>query len=122
MLLRKSVPPAIPSGPTRFAVLGSAKGTSCIRGRGSLKARERMFSSIKWEKVASRSWVRILEKGGESTKSEVSSRRLRRGDGIVPDEERRGDDGGDGMLAEAIGGEGDELLVPMLASCRMEAS
>lgn len=87
-----------------------------------MKARKRMFWSIKCEKVASKSWVRIWEKGGESTKSEVSSRRLRRGGVIVADEDGRGDDVGDGMLAVAIGGEGDELWVPMLASCRMEAS
>lgn len=121
MLSRRSMPPAIPSGTRRFVVLGSAKGTSCISGRAGLKALKRMFWSIKCEKVASRSWVRIWEKGGESTKSEVSSRRLRRGGGIVADEDGRGDDGGDGMLA-VIGGEGDELWVPMLASCRMEAS
>ncbi len=122
MLLRRSMLPAIPSGPRRFAVLGSAKGISCMRGRASLKARERMFWSIKCEKAASRSWVRIWEKGGESTKSEVSSRRLRRGGGIVADKGGRGDDVGDGMLAVAIGGEGDELWVPMLASRRIEAS
>lgn len=66
--------------------------------------------------------MRIWEKGGESTKSEVSSRRLRRSGGIVADEGGRGDDGGDGMLAVDIGGEGDELSVPMLASRRIEAS
>lgn len=93
-----------------------------MRGRASLKARERMFWSTKCEKAASRSWVRIWEKGGESTKSEVSSRRLRRSGGMVADEGGRGDDVGDGMLAVAIGGEGDELWVPMLASRRIEAS
>lgn len=41
---------------------------------------------------------------------------------MVADEDGRGYDVGDGMLAMAIGGEGDELWVPMLASCRMEAS
>lgn len=66
--------------------------------------------------------MRIWEKGGESTKSEVSSRRLRRGGWIVADESGRGDDVGDVMLAVAIGGEDDELRVPMLASRRIEAS
>lgn len=87
-----------------------------------MKACERMFWSVKCENVASKSWVRIWEKGGESTKSEVSSRRLRRGGGMVADEDGRGDDGGDGMLVVAVGGESNELWVSMLASRRMEAS
>lgn len=122
LLLCRSMLPPIPSGPRRFAVLGSAEGTSCMSERAGLKACERMFWSVKCEKVASRSWVRIWEKGGESIKSEVSSRRLRRGGGIIADEDGRGDDGGDGMLVVAVGGEGDELLVSMLASRRMEDS
>lgn len=122
MLLRRSMLSAIPSGPRRFAVLGSVKGISFIRGRASLKARDRIFWSIKCEKALSRRWVRIWEKGGDSTKSEVSSRRLRSGGGIIADEGGRGDDVGEGMLAVATGGEGDELWVPMLASCRIEAS
>lgn len=64
--------------------------------------------------------MRIWEKGGESTKSEVSSRRLRRGGGIVADEDGR--EGGDGILLVAVGGEGDDLWVSMLASRRMEVS
>lgn len=83
-----------------------------------MKACERIFWSVKCEKVASKSWVRIWEKGGESTKSEVSSRRLRRGGDMVAEEDGRGDDGGDGF----VGGESDELWVSMLASRRMEAS
>lgn len=66
--------------------------------------------------------MRIWEKGGDSTKSEVSSRRLRSGGGIVAGEGGRGDNGGDGKLAVATGGKVDELWVPMLASCRIEAS
>lgn len=93
-----------------------------MSGRTGLKACERMFWSAKCEKVASRSWVRIWEKGGESIKSEVSSKRLRRGGGIIADEDGRGDDGSDEVLVVAIRGEGDELWASMLASRRMEAS
>lgn len=116
--LCRSMPPAITSGLRRLAVLGSTGGTSCANGRAGLKACERIFWSVKCEKVTSKSWVRIWENGGESTKSEVSSRRLRRGGDMVADEGGRRDDGWDGIF----GGESDELWVSMLASQRTEAS
>lgn len=55
-----------------------------MRGRGpsgSLKACERRCWSVRWEKLVSRMRVRICEKGGDSMRSAVSSRRrLREGE------------------------------------------
>lgn len=62
----------------RVAVLD---GSSWMRERGpsgSLKACERRWWSVRWEKTVSRVRVRICEKGGESMRSAVSSRRRRR--------------------------------------------
>lgn len=56
----------------------------------------RSLVSTRWEKVASRVWVRTAVKWGESIRSAVSSRRRRRGageegDGVggMPELERR---------------------------------
>lgn len=83
-------------------VLGRGEGSSWIldRGKGeSLKACERRFWSVRRENVVSRRRVRIWENGGESTRSEVSSRSRRRGVEVGA-ENGDGAEGGEGMNAE----------------------
>lgn len=90
-------------------MLGRGEGSSWIRGKGesgSLKACERRFWSVRYENVVSRRRVRIWEKGGESTRSDVSSRSRRRG-GEVDVRGRDGEEGGEGMnpgFAGVMGG------------------
>lgn len=70
----------------REVVLARGEGSSSIRGkreRESLKACERRFWSVRRENVVSRRRVRIWVKGGESMRSEVSSRSRRRGGEVV---------------------------------------
>lgn len=77
----------------RDVVLGRGEGTSWIRGREereSLKACERRFWSVRRENMVSRRRVSIWEKGGESMRSEVSSRSRRRG-GVVVEEGGEGE-------------------------------
>lgn len=80
-------------------MLGRGEGSSWIRGRGereSLKACERIFWSVRRENVVSRRRVRIWEKGGESMRSDVSSRSRRSG-GEVDVRGGYGEAGGEGM-------------------------
>jgi len=96
------------------ASVGGVRGES--RG-GSLKAWERSFWSVRWEKVVSRRRVRTWVKGGESMRSDVSSRRRRRGGGEEGGVAGRGDVGGEGRVVDAtvgsVGGEGvGEGIVP----------
>lgn len=72
----------VESSATSVAVLDG--GSSRMRGRGPrgrLKACVRRWWSVRWEKRVSRIRVRICEKGGDSMRSAVSSRRrLREGE------------------------------------------
>ena len=71
--------------------------------RGRLKACARRFRSVRQEKVASRRRVRICEKGGESMRSAVSSRRRRRG-GAVVCWMGEGEEGGEGIVDGGFAG------------------
>lgn len=112
-----------------FAVSGSVSGvTSEMRAsvggfggdgsrEGSLKAWQRSFWSVRWEKVVSRRRVRTWLKGGESMRSDVSSRRRRRGGGEEGGVAGRGDVGGEGRVVDAtvgsVAGDGmGEGIVP----------
>jgi len=103
-----------------FAVSGSVSGVisemrASVGGSrgGSLKAWERSFWSVRWEKVVSRRRVRTWVKGGESMRSDVSSRRRRRGAGEEGVVAGRGDVGGEGRVVGSIGGDGvGEGIVP----------
>lgn len=104
-------------------MLGRGEGISWIRGRGereSLKACERTFWSVRRENVVSRRRVRIWEKGGESMRSDVSSRSRRRG-GEVDIRGGEWEAGGEGMNVgfEAVVGGG---VVEIPDSRRTESS
>lgn len=78
-----------------------------VGGRGSLKAWVAVLTSMRVEKAASRSLVRTWVKGGESIRSEVSSRRRRRGVGV-------------GLLGGVVAVGGGEADMP--DSCRTNSS